>query len=31
MSAQCKLDELCGDVIKLNCDDDEEGEVVSKE
>jgi len=30
MPAQCKLDELCGDVIKLNCDD-EEDEVVSKE
>jgi len=30
MLAQCELDELCGNVIKLNCDD-EEGEVVSKE
>ena len=30
MPAQCELDELCVDVIKLNCDD-EEDEVVSKE
>ena len=30
MPAQCKLDELCGDAIKFNYDN-EEGEVVSKE
>uniref|UniRef100_A0A7C8ZFM1 HAT C-terminal dimerisation domain-containing protein n=1 Tax=Opuntia streptacantha TaxID=393608 RepID=A0A7C8ZFM1_OPUST len=30
MLVQCELDELCGDVIKLNCDD-EEGEVASNE
>jgi len=30
MPAQCELDELCCDVIKLNCDE-EEDEVVSKE
>jgi len=30
MPAQCELDELWGDVTKLNCDD-EEGDEVSNE